>query len=234
MPFPPLPTVSTAGLRVLLVEDEHDIAANVWDFLERRGYLVDHCADGAGGLARAIQGHFDVVVLDLGLPRLDGLDLCRRLREAGHGVPVLMLTARDTLDDKLRGFAEGADDYLVKPFALPELEARLRAVVGRGRPSCPLSYGPLAYDPRTLTAQREGRRIPLTRRQGALLDTLLREAPRIVSHARLIELAWGGDGADTAALQTLVYEVRALVDKPFGQSLIQSVRGVGYRLVAPP
>ena len=233
MSLPPLPSVPTAGLRVLLVEDEHDIAANVWDFLERRGYVVDHCADGASGLARAMQGGFDVVVLDLGLPRLDGLDLCRRLREAGHGVPVLMLTARDTLDDKLRGFAEGADDYLVKPFALAELEARLRAVAGRGRPSGPLSCGPLAYDPRTLAAQREGRRIPLTRLQGALLDALLREAPRIVPHARLIESAWGPGGADTAALQTQVYELRTLVDRPFAQPLLQSVRGVGYRIVAP-
>lgn len=233
MSLPSLTTVSTAGLRVLLVEDEHDIAANVWDFLERRGYVVDHCADGASGLARAMQGGFDVVVLDLGLPRLDGLDLCRRLREAGHGVPVLMLTARDTLDDKLRGYAEGADDYMVKPFALPELEARLRAMVGRGRPFGPLACGPLAYDPRTLAAQREGRRMPLTRLQGALLEALLREAPRIVPHARLIELAWGAAGADIAALQTQVYELRALVDRPFSQPMIQSVRGVGYRLVAP-
>ena len=233
MPNAPSPVPSATGLRVLLVEDEHDIAANVWDFLERRGYVVDHCADGASGLARAVQGGFDVVVLDLGLPRLDGLDLCRRLREGGHGVPVLMLTARDTLDDKLRGFAEGADDYLVKPFALAELEARLRAVARRGRPSGPLACGPLAYDPRTLAAQREGRRIPLTRLQGALLEALLREAPRIVPHARLIELAWGAAGADMAALQTQVYELRALVDRPFASPLIQSVRGVGYRLVAP-
>lgn len=127
---PSLPSrLPALGLHVLLIEDEHDIAANIWDFLERRGHVVDHCADGASGLARALRGGFDVVVLDLGLPRLDGLALCRRLREAGHGVPVLMLTARDTLDDKLRGFAEGADDYLVKPFALPELEVRLRALV---------------------------------------------------------------------------------------------------------
>jgi len=233
MSLPPLPSAPTAGLRVLLVEDEHDIAANVWDFLERRGYVVDHCADGASGLARAMQGGFDVVVLDLGLPRLDGLDLCRRLREAGHGVPVLMLTARDTLDDKLRGFAEGADDYLVKPFALPELEARLRAVARRGRPSGPLACGPLVYDPDVLAAQRDGRQIPLTRLQGALLEILLQEAPRIVPHARLIERAWGAAGADMAALQTQVYELRALVDRPFAQPMIQSVRGVGYRVAAP-
>ena len=102
-PAPPGPPAG--GLRVLLIEDQHDIAANIWDFLERRGHEVDHCADGVAGLARALRGGFDVIVLDLGLPRLDGLALCRRLREAGHGVPVLMLTARDTLDDRLRGFA---------------------------------------------------------------------------------------------------------------------------------
>lgn len=231
---PPLPSrLPALGLHVLLIEDEHDIAANIWDFLERRGHVVDHCADGAGGLVRALRGGFDVVVLDLGLPRLDGVALCRRLREAGHGVPVLMLTARDTLDDKLRGFAEGADDYLVKPFALPELEVRLRALVRHRHGGGGLAHGPLSYDPRTMTALRDGRRIPVTRLQGTLLDALLREAPRIVPHARLLECIWGSAEADMAALQTLVYEVRGLVDKPFGQPLIQSVRGVGYRLVAP-
>ncbi len=223
-----------AGLRVLVIEDQHDIAANIWDFLERRGHTVDHCADGVAGLARAMRGDFDVIVLDLGLPRLDGLDLCRQLREAGHGVPVLMLTARDTLDDKLRGFAEGADDYLVKPFAMRELEARIRAVQRRGRPAAVgLAYGGLAYDARTMMATRQGRRIPLTRLQGSILAALLREAPRIVPHARLIEMAWGADGGDTAALQTQVYELRALVDKPYPHPLIQSVRGVGYRLAGP-
>ena len=225
---------ATPGLRVLVIEDQRDIAANIWDFLERRGHEVDHCADGASGLARAMRGGFDVIVLDLGLPRLDGLDLCRRLREAGHGVPVLMLTARDTLDDKLRGFAEGADDYLVKPFAMRELEARIRAVHrgGRGTPAA-LSFAGLAYDPPSMTALREGRRIPLTRLQGAILSALLREAPRIVPHAKLLHSAWNDDGGDVAALHTQVYELRALVDKPFAQPLIQSVRGIGYRVAAP-
>ena len=222
------------GLRVLVIEDQHDIAASIWDFLERRGHEVDHCADGVSGLARALQGDVDVIVLDLGLPRLDGLDLCRRLREAGHGVPVLMLTARDTLDDKLRGFSEGADDYLVKPFAMRELEARIRAVHRRGQPAdAACSFGGLSYDPRTMTAEREGQRIPLTRLQGSLLACLLRDAPRIVPHARLIDTAWERSGGDVAALQTQVYELRALVDKPFAPPLIRSVRGVGYRLVAP-
>ena len=219
------------GLRILLVEDQHDIAANIWDFLERRGHEVDHCADGASGLARARQGGFDAIVLDLGLPRLDGLDLCRALREAGHGVPVLMLTARDTLDDILRGFAHGADDYMVKPFALRELDARLRALHRRAAPEPARTGGAtLAYDAGTMSASREGQRIPLTRLQGRLLELLLAESPRVVPHERLLRTAWGNDDADMGALHTQMYELRALVDKPFDTPLIRSVRGVGYQV----
>ena len=225
-----------AGLSmdVLIVEDQHDIAANIWDFLERRGYQVDHCADGASGLARALRDPFDAIVLDLGLPRLDGLELCRRLREAGHGVPVLMLTARDTLDDKLRGYAEGADDYMVKPFAMRELDARLRALTRHAAQQLQaLDVGGLRYQPQALLAIREGRRIPLTRLQGALLATLLRNHPNISSHQSLLRAGWGDEGGDLPALQTQVYELRALVDRPFAHAMIQSVRGVGYRLIAP-
>ncbi|KGQ19321.1 Two component transcriptional regulator, winged helix family [Lysobacter dokdonensis DS-58] len=218
-------------MRVLLVEDQHDIAANIWDFLERRGYEVDHCGDGATGLAHARRGGFDAIVLDLGLPRLDGLDLCRALRDAGDGVPVLMLTARDTLDDVLRGFEHGADDYMVKPFALKELDARLRALHRRAAPAADTTVGTvLSYDAGTMTALREGRRIPLTRLQGRLLETLLSESPRIVPHERLLRAAWGNDTADMGALHTQMYELRALVDKPFGTPLIRSVRGVGYQV----
>ena len=228
------PAAMPPRLHVLVIEDQHDIAANIWDFLERRGHAVDHCADGGSGLARALKGGFDAIVLDLGLPRLDGLALCRRLREAGHGVPVLMLTARDTLEDKLRGFAEGADDYLVKPFALRELEARLLALHRRTHPpDHALACGPLRYDPQTRTACRDGRAIPLTRLQGALLQLLLQQCPRIVPHARLIAAGWGEHGADLAALQTQIYELRAQIDRPFCAPLLHAVRGVGYRLVPP-
>jgi DNA-binding response OmpR family regulator len=217
-----------------VIEDQHDIAANIWDFLERRGHEVDHCADGASGLARAMQGGFDVIVLDLGLPRLDGLDLCRALRGAGHGVPVLMLTARDTLDDKLRGFAEGADDYMVKPFAMRELEARIRVLHRGAAPARGLVAGGLAYDPGAMMAVREGRRIPLTRMQGALLSALLHNVPNVSSHERLLHAVWPAGNGDVAALHTLVYELRALVDRPFAFAMIESVRGVGYRLSEPP
>ena len=222
-------------LRVLVIEDQHDIAANIWDFLERRGHVVDHCADGVSGLARAMDGGFDVIVLDLGLPRMDGLDLCRLLRATGHGVPVLMLTARDTLDDKLRGFGEGADDYMVKPFAMHELEARIRAVHRRVQPLRDgLAHGELSYDPATMLATREGRTVVLTRLQGNILATLLRDAPKVTTHQRLLLAAWGEDSGDMAALHTQVYELRAQIDRPFAHAMIQSVRGIGYRLVVLP
>jgi DNA-binding response OmpR family regulator len=225
------------GLRVLVIEDQLDIAANLWDFLERRGHAVDHCADGVAGLARARAGGFDAIVLDLGLPRLDGLQLCRALRDAGDGVPVLMLTARDTLEDKLRGYAEGADDYMVKPFALRELEARLRALHRRNAPAAtiaPLAHAGLGYDPAALVATREGRRIPLTRMQGALLATLLAQAPHVCRRERLLRTLWPEGEGDAAALHTLVYELRGLVDRPFAQPLLSSVRGVGYRIAEAP
>ena len=223
---------NTGGLRVLIIEDQHDIAANIWDFLERRNHVVDYCADGASGLARALGGGFDVIVLDLGLPRLDGLDLCRQLRAAGHGVPVLMLTARDTLEDKLRGFGEGADDYMVKPFAMHELEARIRALHRRVQPtSRTLKFGNLSYDPTTMLATREGRTMPLTRLQGTILATLLGDAPKVASHQRLLQAAWGEDDGDAAVLHTQIYELRVLIDRPFAKAMIQSVRGIGYRLV---
>ncbi|AXK71188.1 DNA-binding response regulator [Lysobacter sp. TY2-98] len=230
----PFPTA--AGLRVLLVEDQHDIAANIWDFLERRGYKVDHRADGASGLQRAMHDDFDVIVLDLGLPRMDGLELCRRLREAGRGTPILMLTARDTLEDKLRGFAEGADDYMVKPFELRELEARLRALHRARHPRLGgplLECGPLAYDPSEMVALREERRIPLTRLQGLLLSVLLEDAPKISTHTRLLQAAWPNGDGDVAALHTQIYELRGLIDRPFSTQLLQSIRGIGYRICCP-
>ena len=224
------------GLRVLIVEDQADVAANIWDYLERRGYVVDHAADGETGLARALANDLDVIVLDLGLPRLDGLDLCRRLRQAGRGVPVLMLTARDTLDDKLRGFAEGADDYMVKPFALKELEARIQALHRRGRPlpGQVLEVGELAYDPAAMQAVRGGRRIALTRTQARLLEALLRAYPAVVPHQALIHAGWGEADVEVASLHSQVYELRALVDRPFGHAMIQSQHGLGYRVVAAP
>ncbi len=220
-------------MKVLIVEDERDIAANIWDFLERRGYVVDHVADGKQGLARAMTGEFDVIVLDLGLPRLDGLELCRQLRGAGVNVPVLMLTARDTLEDCLKGFEHGADDYLVKPFAMAELEARLRVLHRRGPPSADmfLKSGELSYFPKSMLAKRAGQSIPLTAAQGLILSVLMRESPNVVRRETLLSSVWGEEGGTYAALHTHVSSLRALIDRPFENQLLQTVHGIGYRMV---
>ncbi len=225
-------SAATAGLSVLVIEDQHDIAANIWDFLERRGHAVDHAADGETGLSFAMRGRADVIVLDLGLPRLDGLELCRQLRAAGRGVPVLMLTARDTLEDKLRGFAEGADDYMVKPFAMKELEVRIRNLHRRGKPlpDAPLRVGDLHYDPGSMLVTRAGKSTSLTRAQSIILVALMRNAPAVATHDTLIRAIWGHTGSELSALHTHVYGLRNLIDRGFESPLIQTVHGVGYRL----
>lgn len=224
------------ALKVLIVEDERDIAANIWDYLESRGYMVDHVIDGEQGLARAVEGGFDVIVLDLGLPRLDGLELCRRLRSAGSGVPVLMLTARDTLEDCLSGFEHGADDYVVKPFAMRELEARIRVLHRRASSNddMPLAHGELSYSPKSMLATRAGRSIPLTVSQGRILSILMRESPNVIRREAMLTAVWGEEGGTYAALHTHVSALRALIDRPFEKPMLQTIHGVGYRLVTPP
>jgi DNA-binding response OmpR family regulator len=221
-------------LRILLIEDQRDIAANIWDYLEFRSFVMDHAADGVTGLRMAMDGAYDVVVLDLGLPKLDGLDLCRRLREAGHDTPVLMLTARDTLDDKLAGFAQGADDYLVKPFAMRELEARIRALYRRGR----LQHGDvlrvadLTLDPIEQQVERAGHKLTLTRAGFVLLDALMRRSPHVVRHADLAHALWGEGGGDIATLHTHLSVLRSVIDRPFPAPLLHTVHGFGYRIDA--
>jgi len=219
-------------LRILLIEDQRDIAANIWDFLEFRGFVMDHAADGVSGLRMALDGASDVIVLDLGLPKLDGLDLCRALREAGRDTPVLMLTARDTLDDKLAGFAEGEDDYLVKPFAMRELEARIRALHRRGH----LQHGDvmrvadLSLDPVKLTVERDGQKLTLTRAGFVLLEALMRRSPHVVRHADLAHALWGEGGGDIATLHTHLSVLRSVIDRPFKLQLLHTVHGFGYRI----
>ena len=219
-------------LRILLIEDQRDIAANIWDYLEFRGFVMDHAADGANGLRMALEGSYDVIVLDLGLPKLDGIDLCRALRAAGHDTPVLMLTARDTLEDKLIGFAEGADDYVVKPFAMKELEARIRALFRRGRLQHGdlLRVGDLVLDPVKLSVERAGQPITLTRAGFVLLEALMRRAPHLVRHADLAHALWGSEGGDIATLHTHLSVLRAAIDRPFATHLLHTVHGFGYRI----
>jgi DNA-binding response OmpR family regulator len=219
---------------VLVIEDNRDIAANIADYLEPKGHVLDFAFNGQHGLQLAVSERYDAIVLDIMLPGLDGMTLCHRLRvEACIRTPVLMLTARDQLDDKLAGFQAGADDYLVKPFSVKELEARLESLVKRSKnqgSSRLLQVADLQYDPDTMTAARGGRKLELNPIQRKLLETLLINTHRVVSREELETLIWGDELPDNDVLRTHIYHLRTVVDKPFTEKLIHTVHGAGYRL----
>jgi DNA-binding response OmpR family regulator len=221
---------------ILLIEDHHDIAAMVCDHLEYRGYEVDYAADGITGLHLAVTGEFDAIILDLMLPGMDGLDICRRYRnEAGGSKPILMLTARDTLEDKVAGLDAGADDYLVKPFDMEELDARLRALLRRaGGDVAPrvMRVADLELDTGTMEVRRSGRSLTLTPIGLKLLEALLKSSPRVVSRRDLERAVWGDVVPDSDALRSHLYNLLKVIDKPFDQSLLHNVQGMGYRLAA--
>ena len=221
---------------ILLIEDHHDIAAMVCEHLEFRGYEVDYAADGITGLHLAVTGDFDVIILDLMLPGLDGLEICRKYRtEAGGRKPILMLTARDTLEDKVAGLDAGADDYLVKPFELEELDARLRALLRRAGDSVAsqvLRVADLEFDTGTLEVRRSKRSLTLTPIGLKLLEALMKASPRVVSRRNLEREVWGDVVPDSDALRSHLYNLRKVIDKPFDRSLLHNVQGMGYRLAA--
>ena len=222
---------------VLIVEDNRDIAEMVCAHLERCGYRVDYAADGVTGLHLGVTGAFDAIVLDLMLPGIGGLEVCRRLREdARRDVPILMLTARDALEDKIGGLDAGADDYLVKPFEIEELEARLRALIRRRRgllAPATLQVGDLVLDPGTLRVTRGGVEVPVTPTGFRILALLMRASPRVVSRRAIETEVWGDAPPDSDALRSHLYGLRKSVDRPFEVPLIHTVQSAGYRL-APP
>ena len=220
-------------MRILLVEDNRDILANLADYLGIQGYTVDCAQDGLSGLHLAVTEHYDLIVLDIMLPGLDGYTLCKRLREeARRNTPVIMLTARDQLDDRLQGFRSGADDYLLKPFALSELAARIEAVLRRssgGGRRC-LQVGELSYDLDTLEVSREGRALKLNPVGLKLLAVLMQKSPHVVRREVLEEALWGDDCPDSDSLRSHVHQLRQVIDKPFARPLLHTLHGVGYRL----
>ena len=223
-------------MRVLIIEDNPDIAANLGDYLEDHGHTVDFAGDGITGLHLAVVNEFDSIVLDLALPGMDGLDVCRKLRsEAGKDTPVLMLTARDRLEDKLAGFDTGADDYLVKPFELQEVEARLNVLAGRGRRrnSRELKVGELKYNLDTLNVSRGDEDIYLNPIGLKLLHCLMEASPNVVTRAELEMEVWGEEMPDSDSLRVHIHSLRSAIDKPFGSNMIQTRHGIGYRLVQP-
>ena len=223
-------------IRALIVEDNRDICGNIAAYLEKLGYVLDFAHDGVTAMNLVTSNPFDVIVLDLMIPRMDGLTFCERLRsEAGIETPVLMLTARDTLDGKLTGFDSGADDYMVKPFALQELAARIEVLGrrGKGTKSRLLQLADLTYNLDTLTISRAGKQIQLNPIGLKLLQSLMEAAPSVVTRQELETRVWGEELPDSDSLRVHIHGLRAAIDKPFEKPLIQTRHGIGYRMVDP-
>ena len=221
-------------MRILVVEDNRSLVANLFEYFEARGHTLDAAPDGPTGFHLASTQRYDAIVLDWMLPRVDGREVLQRLRnEANCNVPVLMLTARDELPDKIAGFRAGADDYLTKPFALPELEVRLEALVaraaGRGRRRV-LEVGDLRCDLTTLEVTRQGQALHLFPACRKLLEVLMQASPGAVTRERLEHALWGDDPPEGDALRSHIYDLRRAVDGPFRVKLIQTLPRVGYRI----
>ncbi|MCP1675546.1 DNA-binding response OmpR family regulator [Natronocella acetinitrilica] len=218
---------------MLIIEDNRDLAANLVDYLEAHGHSLDCAADGLSGLHLAVTTHPDVIVLDLGLPGLDGVTVCKRLREEGHATPILMLTARSTVDQRVEGLTIGADDYLVKPVSLRELEARLMALVRRARGGLDkpqLQVADLIVDERTRTASRAGAVLTLTRLDYDILVILMRASPGVVSRREIERQAWPDDPPGSDTLRAHIHRLRRAIDQDAARPLLHTVHGVGYRL----
>jgi two-component system OmpR family response regulator len=220
-------------VRVLIVEDEVKMARALRRGLEQEGYAVDTAGDGEEGVFQGTENPYDVIVLDVMLPGLDGFEVCRRLREAGRWTPVLMLTARDGVADRIAGLDVGAADYLVKPFSFGELLARMRALLRRSpveRPSV-LVVGDVVLDPATRTVTRAGQPVELSVREFGLLEFLMRRAGEVVSRSSILEHCWdvNYDGFSNV-VDVYVRYLRKKLEQPFGRPLIRTVRGVGYAL----
>ena len=220
-------------MRVLIIEDNPDIAANLGDYLEDHGNTVDFAGDGITGLHLAIVNDFDSIVLDLALPGMDGLEVCRDVRaRCDYQLPVLMLTARDAYEDKVKGYGEGADDYVTKPFDLRELRLRCEAL-GRRRSLHQhnvIELGDLTVSIRDKRAQRQGQALKLTGIGYRILEELARAHPEPVTRSELLHRIWGDTPPDSDALRSHIYSLRNALDKPFDRPLLVTLPGVGYRL----
>ena len=219
---------------VLIVEDHADIAEMVGAYLEEREYIVDYAADGVTGLHLAVTNPYDAIVLDVMLPGMDGLEICSKIREeAKSDVPIIMLTARDTLDDKVTGLDRGADDYLVKPFAIQELEARIRSHIRRHSGDIKkeiLNVGDLSIDTSTLKVTRADKELVITPIGLKILSVLMRASPAVVSRRELERQVWGDILPDSDTLRSHLYNLRKVVDKPFDKNILLTVQGSGFKI----
>ncbi|MDT8448580.1 MAG: response regulator transcription factor [Wenzhouxiangellaceae bacterium] len=229
-------TEDTTNATVLLVEDHDDLAATIGAYLESCGYAMDYAADGYIALNLLDDNLYDVIILDLMLPKVDGMKVCRKLRDRGDSTPILMLTARDRLDDKLEGFDVGADDYMVKPFEMEELSARISALLRRARGEVSdgaIRVGDLLFDPRTMRVERAGQRLNLSPTSIRILRILMRESPRLVSREQIENELWGDMLPDSDTLRSHMYNLRKGIDRPFETKLLHTVQGMGFKLATP-
>ena len=220
-------------MNVLIIEDNQDIAESVYDYLEILGYTIDAAGDGVTGLHLAVTKDYDVVILDLGLPGINGVELCSRLRrDAQRLIPVIMLTSRNTIENKLEGFKSGADDYLTKPFSLKELAARVKVLSERvsRMPSSRLTVGDLSLDVDTHEVNRAGKKINLNPTLFRLMIYLMQNPHRVIKRKELEYAVWQDNPPDSDALRTHLSNLRQVVDKPFDHPLLHTVRGFGYKL----
>ena len=225
-----------ANATILLVEDHNDLAATIGGYMENSGFAMDYAADGSIALNLLEDNHYDLIVLDLMMPKVDGIKVARRLRDRGDSTPILMLTARDSLDDKLEGFDAGADDYLVKPFEMDELLARATALIRRARGEVSdgaIKVGDLVFDPRTMRVERQGQRLNLSPTSIRILRVLMRESPRLVSREQIENELWGDMLPDSDTLRSHMYNLRKSIDRPFETKLLHTVQGMGFKLAHP-
>ncbi|NNH01746.1 response regulator transcription factor [Acinetobacter sp. ANC 5414] len=219
---------------ILMVEDHFELAATVCEFLEEHGYVIDHARTLDAARHFLKNQHYHLLLLDINLPDGSGYDLCDWLRnEQDLDLPVLMLTARDTLDDKLKGFASGTDDYLVKPFDFNELVMRIRALIKRSLgevSNSKLQIHDLILDSSTQTVSRAGQTLELPPIQFKLLKILMRHSPKVISKQEIMMELWGDEEPESDALRSHIYNLRKIVDKPFDQKLIHTVSGVGLKV----
>ncbi|ANW25340.1 MULTISPECIES: response regulator transcription factor [Vibrio] len=219
--------------KILLVEDNREVAGILFDYFESMGMELDYADNGELGLQLALSENFDLILLDLMLPRMDGLTVCNKLREAGNNTPVLMLTALDNREDMLKGFEHGADDYLTKPFDLEILEARMHALVKRYRgqvANTVLSFGSLKIDQKTRQAFREGKLLALNPTTYTILEALCHKAPEILTRQEISEKLWQEKEPNNDVLRSHIYQLRNQLDKPFAQPMLTTLPKIGFRL----
>ncbi|WED23024.1 response regulator transcription factor [Vibrio sp. JC009] len=216
---------------VLLIEDDKELAIAVADYLKYENIRCDHAYNGHSGFNLAQGNSYDVILLDLMLPTINGLTVCQNLRQNGSDVPILMLTAKDTLEDKEAGFNAGTDDYLVKPFAMKELALRIKALAKRkSSQSKKLVVADLELDLESRSVTRGGEAITLTRINLQLLEMLMRDSPNIVSRAEIEEKLWPDDPPESNNLKVQLYQLRQKIDKPFTDKLLETISGLGFRI----